>query len=119
MRSISGTRDRWASFELRHDIPGTDYAWGLNASHDHFSKYYRLNEVGRSWEGPWWVGGYVEHKDVAGLTVRASVSNVANARHRQERTIYTGFRDVAPIRNTQSNNQLIGPIFSFMVKGSF
>ncbi len=119
MRSISGTRNRWASFELRHDIPGTDYAWGLNASHDHYTKYYRLTEVFRSWEGPWWVGGYVEHKDVAGLTVRASVSNVLNARHRLERTIYEGFRDEAPIGFTQSNDQLIGPIFSFMVKGSF
>jgi hypothetical protein len=119
MRSISGTRNRWAEFELRHDIPGTDYAWGLNASHSHFTKYFRLTEVGRSWEGPWWVGGFVEHKDIMGLTVRASVSNVANARHRQERTIYEGFRNEAPIAFTQSNNQLIGPIFSFMVKGSF
>jgi hypothetical protein len=118
-RSISGTRDRWAYFEMRHDIPGTDYAWGLNASHDHFKKYYRLTEVFRSWEGPWWVGGFVEHKDIMGLTVRASVSNVLDARHRVERVIYEGFRDVAPIGFTQSQDQLIGPIFSFMVKGSF
>ena len=119
MRSISGTRDRWASFELRHDIPGTDYAWGLNASHNHFTKYFRLTEVFRSWEGPWWIGGYVEHKDIMGLTVRAAVSNVLNARHRVERVIYDGFRDVAPVRFTQSQNQLIGPIFSLLVKGSF
>ena len=119
MRSISGTRDRWASFELRHDIPGTDYAWGLNASHDHFTKYYRLNEVFRSWEGPWWVGGYVEHKDIMGLTVRASVSNVLDARHRLELTRYEGFRDVAPVGFTRSHDELIGPIFSFLVKGSF
>ena len=118
-RPISGTRNRWASMELRHDIPGTDYAWGLDASHDHYTKYYRLTEVFASWEGPWWVGGFVEHKDIMGLTVRASVSNVLNARHRVERTIYEGFRDVAPIGFTQSQNQLIGPIFSLMVKGSF
>ncbi len=119
MRSISGTRDRWMSFEMRHDIAGTDYAWGLNASHDHYTKYYRLNEVFRSWEGPWWVGGFIEHKDIMGLTVRASVSNVLNARHRLELTRYEGFRDEAPIAFTRSHNQLIGPIFSFMVKGSF
>ena len=118
-RPISGTRDRWAYFELRHDIAGTDYAWGAHATHDHFTKYFRLTEVFRSWEGPWWVGAFVEHKDVMGLTVRAQVHNVLNARHRVERVIYTGFRDTAPISFTQSQDQLIGPIFSFMVKGSF
>jgi hypothetical protein len=54
-----------------------------------------------------------------GLTVRASVSNVLNARHRVELTRYEGFRDVAPVAFTRSNDQLIGPIFSLMVKGSF
>lgn len=119
IRPISGTRDRWLEAELRHDIPGTDFAWGANAAHSHMGKYYRLTEVFRSWEGPWWVGAYVEHKDVMGLTVRGQVGNIFNARHRVERVIYSGLRDTAPVAFTQSQNQLIGPIFSFMVKGTF
>lgn len=118
-RPISGTQFRWIEAELRHDIPGTDFAWGTTAFHGKMGKFYRLTEVFRSWEGPWWVGAYVEHKDVMGLTVRAQVGNILNARHRVERTIYSGFRDTAPIAFTQSQNQLIGPIFSFMVKGTF
>lgn len=118
-RPISGTRGGWASLELRHDVPNTDLAWSVSANHDRYGSYYRLTEVFRNWEGPWWVGGYVEHKDILGLTVRAQVGNLLNARHRQEHVVYGGFRDTAPVAFTRSHNQLIGPIFSMLVKGTF
>jgi outer membrane receptor for ferrienterochelin and colicins len=118
-RPISSTLDRWVSLQLRHDIPGSDWAWGASASHDHFAKTYFLTEVYRSWEGPVWAGVYVEHKNVLGMTVRADASNLLNARHRWNRFVYTDWRDTAPIAFVQRNNQLIGPIFSLTVKGTF
>ena len=118
-RAISGNRNRWVSAALRHDIAGTDLAWGSTLSHTHYAKYYYLSEVFRSWEGPWWLGAYVEHKDIAGLTVRATVGNLLNARHRLDRTVYAGWRDTDPVAFVQDNNQLIGPIFSFIVRGNF
>lgn len=118
-RPISGNRDRWVNASLRHDVPGTDYAWGSTLSHNHYNKYYYLSEVFRSWEGPWWLGAYVEHKDVAGMTVRATVGNILNARHRFVRTVYAGWRDTDPVAFVQDNNQLIGPIFSLSVRGNF
>src|SRR5688572_2580965 len=81
-RPISGTRDLWAALNLRHDIPGSQIAWGADANHDHFAKYYFLTEVFRSWEGPWWLSAFVEHKNVRGMTVRATVINLLDARHR-------------------------------------
>ncbi len=118
-RPISGNRDRWVNASLRHDIAGTELAWGSSLSHSHYNKYYYLSEVFRSWEGPWWLGAYVEHKDVAGMTVRVSVSNIINARHRLNRTVYAGWRDKDPVAFIQRNNQLIGPIFSLSVRGTF
>jgi hypothetical protein len=118
-RPISGTRNRWANLSLRHDIPRSDFAWGASLNYDHYTPYYRLTEVFRSWEGPTWIGAFVEHKDVVGLTVRAEVSNIFNARHRMERTIYSGYRDSNPVFQRQSNNQLIGPVFELLVKGNF
>lgn len=119
MRPISGTRDRWASFALRHDIPGTDLAWGASANHDHFARYYRLSEIFRMSEGPWWAGVYAEHKDALGLTVRASASNLLNARHLQEHVVYSGFRDTAPVSSIRRHDQLIGPVFNLRVTGTF
>ena len=100
-------------------MPGTPYAWGVLAEYTHFAKYYYPTEVFRSWEGPWWVGVFVEHKNVAGLTVRAEAFNLIDARHLFDRTVYSGRRTLAPISFIQRHDQLIGPIFSFSVKGTF
>ena len=118
-RPISGTRNRWVELNLRHDIPGSQLAWGAYANYDHFAKNYFLTEVFRSWEGPWWLSAYVEHKDVMGMTVRGTVTNLLDARHRFDRTVFDGRRDEHPIAFIQRNNQLIGPIFQLSVRGNF
>lgn len=118
-RDISGNRNFWMDLTLRHDVPGTQWAWGGNFNHDKYAPYFRLTEVFRSWEGPNWLSLYVEHKDVMGLTVRGSVSNILNARHRLTRTVYDGFRDRTDVDFLQDNDQLIGPIFTLRVRGSF
>ena len=116
-RPISGTRDRWVNLDLRHDVPDTQFAWGVSVSHDHYAKNYFLTEVYRSWEGPVWFDVFVEHKNIMGLTVRATVGNIFNARHRLTRDVYLGRRNEKPLSFFQDNNQLIGPIFAFSVKG--
>ena len=118
-RPISGVKDRWVNLALRHDISGTPLAWGINGDYGRWAKYYLPSEVYHSWEGPWWVGVFVEHKNVAGLTVRADVGNLMNARHRLDRWVYTGRRTTHPLSFRQHNNQLIGPIFELSVKGNF
>jgi hypothetical protein len=118
-RAISGVQDRWAYFTLRHDVPGTPIAWGASAEYTHYAKYYYPTEVYRSWEGPWFVGVFVEHKNIAGLTVRADIGNVFDARHIFNRTVYSGRRNVAPVSFVERHDQLIGPIFNFSVKGDF
>ncbi|MCW3796610.1 TonB-dependent receptor plug domain-containing protein [Sphingomonas sp. BN140010] len=118
-RPISGNRFYFVDATLRHDVPGTPFAWGAGLSSDDYARNYYLTEVYHSWEGPWWLSAFVEHKNLYGLTVRAEVSNLLNARHRQDRTVYDGRRTVAPISFVQKNNQLIGPIFSLSIKGTF
>ena len=105
--------------EFRHDIPDSDWAWGINAEYGHYARNFYLTEINRSWEGPVWLSAYVENKDVLGLTVRAGVNNLLDARHRFERTVWDGRRLRDPVLYSQSNDQLIGPIFFFLVKGTF
>ena len=118
-RPISGIQDRWADLNLRHDVPRTQLAWGGEASYGHYTKNYFLTEVFRSWEGPWFVSLYVEHKNVMGMSVRAQVGNIFNARHRWTRWVYQDWRDRSALDFNQVNNQLIGPIFQLQVKGNF
>lgn len=118
-RPISDSQERAIEISLRHDVPATDWAWGGELFHGRNAKNYRLTEVGRLWEGPLWLSAFVEHKDVFGLTVRATAGNLLNARSRWGRTVFTGFRDEHPVSFIEKRNRLIGPVFSFSVRGNF
>jgi outer membrane receptor for ferrienterochelin and colicins len=118
-REISGFTDRLIDFGYRHDIPDTDWAYGANANYSHNALSYRLNEVGRQFEGPVFAGLFIEHKNVLGLTVRATAGNLLNARSRWDRVVYAGRRNSAPIDFVETRNRLIGPIFSFSIRGTF
>lgn len=118
-RQWSGFADRQVSLSLRHDIPQSDWAWGANANHTRFQPRYRSNQVDRIWEGPWFASVFVENKDVLGLTLRAEVGNILNARSYRDRTVYGGLRGATPILFVEERDRLIGPIFSFSVRGNF
>ena len=118
-RAISGVRDKWANIQIRHDIPGTSWAWSAYAQYNHYAKYFFLTEVFRSLDLPYFAGVYVEHKNVLGTTVRLTVDNIIESKHRVWRTVYTGYRDRFPVSFVQRNNQLVGPIFSLSIKGTF
>ena len=118
MRSINGDARRLIEIDLRHDVPGTQWAWGGEFFHIKSSAVYRLTQRYRAWEGPIFLMAFVEHKDVFGMTVRASVHNLLNARSRLERVFYDG-RRTDPVLQRESRDRLIGPIFSLSVKGKF
>jgi hypothetical protein len=53
------------------------------------------------------------------LTVRGGVNNILDARSRSERDVNAGFRDANPLAFLERRNRLIGPIFTFSVRGNF
>jgi hypothetical protein len=118
-RPWASRTDRLVELDLRHDIPNSDWAWGAGVNYSHQTLAYRLNEVGRQFEGPVWTSLFVENKDVFGLTVRAEVTNLNNARSRWDRIVYTGRRNATPIDFVETRDRLIGPIFSFSARGTF
>ena len=118
-RPISGVQDATLSAQVRHDVPGTQIAWSAYAQYQHYEKNFFLTEVYRGLDLPWISGFYVEHKNVFGLKVRASVDNILNGRHLVYRHVYEGYRDRTPLAFYQRQNQLIGPLFSVSVKGTF
>ena len=118
-RHISDIRTKWVESQLRHDIPGTPWAWSVYANYNDWSKNFYLTEVYRNLDLPFFVGVYVEHKNVFGTTVRLTADNLIDSKHRVWRTVYTGYRDRTPISYVQRNNQIVGPIFSLSIKGTF
>ncbi|MBR2171609.1 MAG: TonB-dependent receptor plug domain-containing protein [Sphingopyxis sp.] len=118
-RQWNGFTDTVISLGLRHDIPASDWAWGGDVEYSHYQPNYRRTQIDKVWEGPVWASVFVEHKDVLGLTVRASIRNIANARSKRDRTAYTGVRGESPVSFVEERDRLIGPIFSFSVRGKF
>jgi len=118
-RPISGVEDRWGNLNLRYDIPGTQLAWGVSVQHRHYVSNYYLTEIDQTLDIPWMVGFGVEDKNVLGMSATFNVDNIFNGRHLEHRVVYTGWRDRAPIDFVEIHNELVGPIFSLSLKGSF
>jgi hypothetical protein len=118
-REISGVQRGWINLSFRHDIPHSAIAWGVEANYGDYSRNFFLTEVGSTWEGPWFTDVYIEHKNVFGMTAQFVLSNPLNARHLRNRTVYEDWRNTSAVKYYQFNDQLIGPIFQFRLKGTF
>jgi hypothetical protein len=117
-RSISNELQRNMEIELRHDVPGTDWAWGLEYEDYREANGFRLSLLNNFRSSPGFAGAYIEHKDVFGLRVRGGVYNLLNRDENFTRTVFVGRRD-GPISFIEDRSRDFGPIFSFEISGSF
>ena len=118
-RQFSGWNDTFINGDLRHDIPGSSWAWGLGFERYNYHPYFRLREVGLDYEGPTYTYGFIENKDVFGLTVRLQVFNLTDGRHIVRRTVYDGYRNEAPVLFHEDADESVGLIYTLSVKGTF
>jgi hypothetical protein len=117
-RPISNNLAEGAELALRHDVSGTEWAWGGSASYWFREKDYRLTGVGRLWEGPVWASLFVEHKNVLGMTVRFTAGNLLSATSMWHRTVYED-RRTGPVAFFEARDRTIGPIFNLSFSGKF
>ncbi len=117
-RSISNDMQRDIEIELRHDIPQTDWAWGLEYEVYREAPGLRLTQINDFRTGAPFVGAYIEHKDVFGLRVRGGVYNILDRDEYFTRTFFVDRRD-GPVAFVEDRTREFGPIFSFQISGSF
>jgi len=118
-RYFSRHFDREWDISLRHDISGTDWAWGLGAQYNHVQPSYRLSQVSLSYEGPTYSYGFIEHKNVFGLTASLNVFNLTDGRSIFERTVYDGPRNTSPVLFNEAQDLSVQPIIRFELTGNF
>lgn len=118
IRAVSGTELFNFNLNLRHDIPGSAWAFGGDGNWEKNSRGVRLDEVFLNQPSFAFVSAFVENKDVAGLTLRARVGNLLGQRDRFERTVFTD-RAAGLIAFSERRDRKFGTIFSFDVEGSF
>ncbi len=118
-RYFSRHFDREWDVSFRHDISGTDWAWGLGAQYNHVQPSYRLSQVSLSYEGPTYTYGFVEHKNILGMTASLNVFNLTDGRSIFERTVYDGLRDRSDVLFNEYQDLSVQPIFRLELTGNF
>jgi hypothetical protein len=118
-RSFGNHYDRTANANIRRDIPASNWAWGFGVEYTHVLPYYRLNEIGKNYEGPAYTFAFIERKNFYGMTVNFNVFNMTDGRYNSHRTVYTNRRDNSPVSFTENYDLSVQPIFRLQITGNF
>jgi outer membrane receptor for ferrienterochelin and colicins len=105
------------NLQFRHDIPRSQWAWGAQFYQFRQAAGFRLDQRLQYLDTPGGLGAYVEHKDVFGLTVRASVDNLLGTNESFTRVFYAGIRP-SPVLFTEARDRFYGPIFTLTISGT-
>jgi len=116
-RDQSEGQEYVVDLSLRHDIPGTNLAWGGGYFDERYSPNLRLGAIEHeSTDGPF-VTAFVEHKDVAGFTVKLSYRNLAGMKDGFNRTVFADRRD-GPVAFSEQRLRKFGRFFQLTVTGT-
>ncbi|MBB3764844.1 TonB-dependent receptor plug domain-containing protein [Sphingomicrobium lutaoense] len=115
-RQISGIQRFYTNLDLRHDIPGSDWAWGGGMEYGRQAPTFRLDQWAHGYQTKPVAWLFVENKDVAGMTMRATVVNLLGTKDGFERIAYVDRRD-GPVAFTEQWERSFGPIFRFSISG--
>ncbi|NNE56859.1 MAG: hypothetical protein HKN36_02020 [Hellea sp.] len=106
-------------FDIRHDIPNTDLAYGFGAFQNHDTKVYRANAIEDFlFRGPWG-SAFIEHKDIMGVKVNVSVQNLLDASNDFERVLYTDRRDIGSVDRIEYSKLEFDPFIRLSISGTF
>ena len=119
-RAINENMTRDLQFNLRHDVPRSDWAYGASFNQQRVSKGFRLDQRFQFLNTPGTLGVFVEHKDVLGLTVRAGVDNLLGTNESFSRTFFDGRRNAtnSNILFTEDRDRFYGQVFTLTISGT-
>jgi outer membrane receptor for ferrienterochelin and colicins len=119
-RPFNETMTRQLDITLRHDIPSTQWAYGATVFQYRQSEGFRLDQRFHFLDTPGSLGVFVEHKDVFGLTVRATVDNLLDTNESFSRTFFDGRRNAtnSNVLFTEDRDRFYGPIFTLSISGT-
>ena len=81
------------NLSLRHDIPQTSWAWGVDLEQSRQSPFFRRDEIRDINFDRFFTNYFITHKDILGMTVSLRLQNTPNATLDRERFIFDGDRN--------------------------
>lgn len=117
-RQISLDREHWLSLNLRHDVAGTDWAWGAGLEDMRETPFYRL-DYRRTFETTKPITfAFIEYKDLAGMRLRFSAVNLTGQQEVRREWFYVERRD-GPVEFTTERPLSFGTIYRLNLSGTF
>ncbi len=116
-RDQSDGQEYLVDVNLRHDIPGSQIAWGAGYLDERYSANVRLDAIEDEYNDGAFVTAFVEHKDVAGFTVKLSYRNLAGQKNALDRTVFVDRRN-GPIAFSENRLRKFGQFFQLTVTGT-
>ncbi len=117
-RPISDTLEHEIDLSFRHDVPATDWAYGVTYFQDRETRTTRLDEIRQFLSRPGDLGMFVEHKDIFGLTVNAALANLLGTENRFSRTVFENRND-GPVAFEEDRARTFGVIVNLTISGTF
>ncbi|WP_260483071.1 TonB-dependent receptor plug domain-containing protein [Sphingomicrobium flavum] len=117
-RQVSGRELIDVEADLRHDIPGSDWAWGGRISYRDAAREVRLGNIDRRYDTGPDISLFAEHKDLAGMTARLTVGNLLDRRDGFERFIWDG-RRIGEYETREFRERSFGRTIAFSLTGAF
>ncbi len=117
-RTINGDQRFGIEVNLRHDISGTNWAWGMHLEDEYYEPYYRLDYQTRQFSTKPFILVFVENKDVFGLKVRAQLFNITGRRDLSYENFYVNRRN-GPIDTVRTSEQRYGLFYRLQISGTF
>jgi outer membrane receptor for ferrienterochelin and colicins len=116
IRGINETMYRRILANLRHDVPGTPWAYGMGYDEYRDTAGFRLDQKIEFVTELGDLSAFIEHKDVLGLTVRGTIGNLLGSNVQLTRDFYEG-RRTGPLLFTEDRNRGYGPVFTLAISG--
>ncbi|MEL7199278.1 MAG: TonB-dependent receptor plug domain-containing protein [Pseudomonadota bacterium] len=117
-RQLSNNTTLELETRFRHDLQSTDWAVGAFLNYEEFTQDVRLDEVAQARDTFAFLLLFVENKDVAGLTIRASVRNLLDRKDLFDRTVFID-RAAGIADFVEARDRSFGTIFNLAIEGSF
>ncbi|MEL6686139.1 MAG: hypothetical protein AAFP97_00800 [Pseudomonadota bacterium] len=118
-RRLNGDKEIYYDASFRHDIPNTDWAYGGFIERFISAKQFRLFSIDRNGVDKPYAALFVEHKDIAGMTLNVNLGNLLGQEEFFERTRFTARRDIGVIQQFEEIKFNYGPILRVSLSGDF
>ena len=103
---------------FRHDIPNTDWAWGINYERFQNAPNFRRNARTQFEQPKGFAWAFIEHKDVFGMTGSVFFANLLDSDDNLERLVFAPDRrgDIVRVEDRSRN---FGGILTLRLQGTF